>query len=131
MPAIVTSVSSVLLSLSFAGTKLLGPEKTSELFHLLGKVRQRRPYRNLRSLDEIEERIERGLKRLPIPVECLDQAMVAWHQLNLNGYPATLKIGMKLSPMMGHAWVVVGERVFIPVPGLEDYAVVGEFPPWS
>jgi hypothetical protein len=116
--------------MSFLGTKLIGLESTSKFFTMLGEVRRRNPFYRMRTVEDISKRLQEGLHRLPIPVECLDQAMVYWHELNLNGYPATLKIGLKLSPMMGHAWVESEGRIFVPVPGIEDDGVVGECPPW-
>ncbi len=125
-------MSAILLSLSFAGTKLFGPDRTAHAFTLAGKLRRRFPFRGRpREKSEIAARVERGLAYLPLQVECLDQAMVTWYQLNKRGHAATLKIGMKLSPLMGHAWVVSGADVFVTVPGLEDFAVVAEFEPWS
>jgi hypothetical protein len=131
-------MNAILLSLSFAGTKLLGPDRTARAFEVAGKVRKRLPIPLLsalrgrqRSRSEIAARVQRGLDLLPLPVECLDQAMVTWYQLNLRGHPATLKIGMKLSPLTGHAWVVSGDETFVVTPGLEDYAVVAEFDAWS
>lgn len=125
-------MNAILLSLSFAGTKLLGPDRTARAFELAGKARRKLPLRGrARSKSEIADHVQRGLDLLPLPVECLDQAMVTWYQLNLRGHPATLKIGMKLSPLSGHAWVVSGDDTFILTPGIEDYAVVAEFEPWS
>jgi hypothetical protein len=57
--------------------------------------------------------------------------MVTWYELNARGFEATLRIGMKLTPLSGHAWVVSGDETFVTTPGLEDYAVVAEFPPWT
>lgn len=125
-------MNAILLSLSFAGTKLLGPDRTARAFVIAGKVRRRLPLRGrMRPKAEIAERVKRGLDLLPLPVECLDQAMVTWYQLNRHGHPATLKIGMKLAPLSGHAWVVSGDETFVVTPGLEDYAVVAEFEAWG
>lgn len=124
-------MSAILLSLSFAGTKLFGPDRTARAFELAGKLRRRLPIPSrARGKGDIAARVTRGLSFLPLQVECLDQAMVTWYQLNKRGHAATLKIGMKLSPLMGHAWVVSGDDVFVTVPGIEDFAVVAEFEPW-
>ena len=80
--------------------------------------------------EQTVQRIERGLRWLPLPVECLDQAIVTWYALNLKGHAATMKVGMKLSPVSGHAWVACDGDTFVCVPGLEDFTVVAEFPPW-
>jgi hypothetical protein len=124
-------MSALLLALSFAGTKLLGPERTARAFSTVGRLRRRLKLRTQsRVPSEIDERVQRALRFLPLPVECLDQAMVTWYQLNVDGHPATLKIGMKLAPLAGHAWVVSRGETFVLVPGIEDFSVVAEFPPW-
>ncbi len=125
-------MSALLLGLSFASTKLLGPDRTARAFEALGRARVRVGLRGRRrDSQEVARRVQRGLDFLPLPAECLDQAMVTWYLLNTKGHPATLRIGMKLSPLSGHAWVVCGEETFVTVPGLEDFAVVAEFPPWD
>jgi hypothetical protein len=125
-------MSAILLTLSFAGTKTLGPDRTARAFELVGKVRRALPrLRRARSRAEVAARVERRLALLPLHVECLDQAMVTWYELNARGFEATLRIGMKLTPLSGHAWVVSGDETFVTTPGLEDYAVVAEFPPWT
>lgn len=122
----------VLLALSLAGTRWLGPERTAEAFARVGKLRLRAPrLRTARAPAAIAERVARGLALLPLPVECLDQAMVTWFRLNAAGHPATLRVGVKLTPLAGHAWVSLGDAVFVTTPGLEDYAVVGEYPPFA
>lgn len=124
-------MSAILLSLSFAGTKLLGPERTARAFTVAGKLARRVPRVTRPTPRQIAERVQRGLDLLPLPVECLDQAMVTWYQLNVRGHAATLKIGMKLSPLSGHAWVESGAEVFVTTPGIEDYTVMAEFAPWG
>ena len=115
-------MSAALLTLSFLGTKTLGIDRTVRAFAALGRHR---------SCAQVEQRIERGLRWLPLPVECLDQAIVTWYALNLKGHPATMKVGMKLTPVSGHAWVACRADTFVRVPGLEDFTVVAEFAPWQ
>jgi Transglutaminase-like superfamily len=123
-------MSATLLTLSFIGTRVLGLERTVRAFDAACRLGQRLPGgRQRRSTAEIAERVARGLKFTPLPIECLDQALVTWYCLNRGGYPAILQIGMKLSPVSGHAWVSCGDEHFVKVPGLEDFTVVAHFPP--
>lgn len=124
-------MSAALLTLSFVGTKTLGIDRTARAFAFLGRLRRRaRLHGRARSTAQVAQRIERGLRWLPLPVECLDQAIVTWYALNLKGHAATMKVGMKLSPVSGHAWVACNGDTFVRAPGLEDFTVVAEFPPW-
>lgn len=124
-------MSAHLLLLAFAGTKYLGPEKTTEAFKRLASARRLlRLDGRARSREQVKRRIERGLRWLPLPVECLDQAIVTWYLMNLKGHPATLRIGMRLSPMFGHAWVESNGEIFGGVPGIEDMAIVSEIEPF-
>ncbi|MEZ4257777.1 MAG: lasso peptide biosynthesis B2 protein [Polyangiaceae bacterium] len=123
-------MASHLLALSFVGTKVLGPERTAAAFRAVAKGKRRlRFWRAPRSLDDVRARVERGYRFLPLPVECLDQAMVTWYLLNAEGHPATLRIGMKLSPFLGHAWVESRGEVLGAIPGIEDMAIVSEIGP--
>jgi Transglutaminase-like superfamily len=122
-------MSAVLLSLSFISTKLFGLDKTANAIAYFVKFRKRLSSSvSTRNPKEIAEGVTRGLRFLPFPVECLDQALVTWYALNVAGHGATLKIGMKLSPVSGHAWVLCGSERFVLVPGLEDFTVVAEYP---
>jgi hypothetical protein len=121
-------MSAFLLTLSFISTKLFGLDKTATAITSLARLRKRwNSNVSSRSPTEIAERVNRGLKFLPFPVECLDQALVTWYALNVAGHGATLKIGMRLSPVSGHAWVLCGSERFVLVPGLEDFTVVAEY----
>jgi hypothetical protein len=121
-------MSAFLLTLSFISTKFFGLDKTATAITFLARLRKRwNSNVSSRSPTEIAERVNRGLKFLPFPVECLDQALVTWYALNVAGHDATLKIGMRLSPVSGHAWVLCGSERFVLVPGLEDFTVVAEY----
>lgn len=125
-------MTSHLLLLSLASTKLLGPERTCDLFRKVGRVRRVLHLGGRRaSHEDVRRRVSRGLAVLPLPIECLDQAVVTWYLLNVKGHAATLKVGMKLSPLLGHAWVESGEDVFGAIPGMEDMAVVSEVAPFA
>lgn len=124
-------MSATLLTLSFIGTKTLGLDRTARTLAALGRWRRRlRLAGPARTPAAVNARIERGLRFLPMPVECLDQALATWYALNLKGHPAVMKIGMRLTPVSGHAWVICGEETFVRTPGLEDFTVVAEFPAW-
>ena len=71
------------------------------------------------------------MQLLPLRIECLDQAIATWYVLNRHGHPAFLRIGMRLSPVAGHAWVMGNEQTFVRIPGMEDFTVVASYPPWS
>lgn len=71
------------------------------------------------------------MQLLPLRIECLDQAIATWYVLNRHGHPAFLRIGMRLSPVAGHAWVMCNEQTFVRIPGMEDFTVVASYPPWS
>lgn len=123
-------MSATLLTLSFISTRVLGLEKTVRAFAFACRLGRSLSWgRQRRSIAEIAERAIRGLNFTPFPIECLDQALVTWYYLNVGGYDATLRIGMKLSPVSGHAWVSCGGENFVKVPGLEDFTVVAQFPP--
>lgn len=121
-------MNAVLLVLSFLGTKFFGLDRTVRLVSGLG--RRCRPLFRAKPAADIAAGVQRGLRFLPFPIECLDQAIVTWYLLNLRGHTAALRVGMKLSPVSGHAWVVNGPQVFVTTPGLEDFTVVAEYPGW-
>ena len=83
------------------------------------------------SVEELADRAVRGMQLLPLRVECLDQAIVTWYALNRHGHPAALQIGMRLTPLSGHAWVTCGQQTFVKTPGMEDFTIVASYPPWS
>ncbi|MBK6694882.1 MAG: lasso peptide biosynthesis B2 protein [Myxococcales bacterium] len=121
-----------LFLLSLAGTRWLGPERTAELLRRLGTARRRVGLAGRHNTKEaVRARVLQALRRVPLPIECLDQALVTWYLLNLKGHPATLKIGMRLSPVIGHAWVDADGTLFGEIPGLEDFAIVNELLPWG
>lgn len=79
---------------------------------------------------ELARRALGGLGWLPMRIECLDQSLAIWYRLNRHGYPAELKIGMRLTPLSGHAWVECEDQTYVPTPGLEDFTVVASYPAW-
>jgi Transglutaminase-like superfamily len=121
-------MNALLLTLSFISTKFFGLDKTANAVTYLARLRKKFSFGNTnKTPTEIAENVNRGLRFLPFPVECLDQALVTWYALNVAGHEATLKIGMKLSPVSGHAWVLCGDERFVLVPSLEDFTVVAEY----
>jgi Transglutaminase-like superfamily len=121
-------MNALLLTLSFISTKFFGLDKTANAVTFVARLRKRFSFGSSKKKpSEIAESVNRGLRFLPFPVECLDQALVTWYALNVAGHEATLKIGMKLSPVSGHAWVLCGDERFVLVPGLEDFTVVAEY----
>jgi hypothetical protein len=121
-------MNALLLTLSFISTKFFGLDKTASAVTYLARLRKKFSFGTVnKTPSEIADKVNRGLRFLPFPVECLDQALVTWYALNVAGHGATLKIGMKLSPVSGHAWVLCGDERFVLVPGLEDFTVVAEY----
>ncbi len=121
-------MSAPLLCLSHFSTKLFGIDRTITLFRWLGKAGGRPSHA---TAEHLAERAIRGMQLLPLRIECLDQAIATWYVLNRHGHPAHLKIGMRLSPVSGHAWVTCNEQSFVRTPGMEDFTVVASYPPWS
>jgi hypothetical protein len=122
-------MSSFVLCLSHFSTKLFGLDRTVVLFRWLGRRGGRA--RSALSVEQLADRALSGMQMLPLRVECLDQAIATWFALNRHGHPAALKIGMRLSPLSGHAWVTCNGESFVKTPGMEDFTVVASYPPWS
>lgn len=122
------NMSAMVLSLSHLSTKLFGIDRTVRMFHWVGEKTKATP-RDINA-HAIAGRALRGLDMLPMRIECLDQAIAVWFSLNRHGHPAALKIGMRLSPLSGHAWVTCGDEVFVTTPGMEDFTIVAAYDPW-
>lgn len=121
-------MSAPLLCLSYLSTKMLGLDRTVSLFARMGRGRPRASAEG--TAQSHADGVTRGMQFLPLRIECLDQAIVTWYRLNRHGHPATLNIGMRLTPVSGHAWVICDEAVFVHTPGLEDFTVVATYAPW-
>lgn len=120
---------SVLYFISFLLTKFVGIDRTLKLFQFLGTRLRKMPH-SPKSMDQIEQDLLRSLQVVPVAAKCLDQAVIAWTLLNFYGYPAIFRIGISLSPVESHAWVVVKERVFVDTYNLADLRVVAEYSYW-
>jgi len=121
-------MSAPILCLSHFSTKLFGIDRTVTLFRWLGRIRGPGP--SNANAQHLADRAIRGMQLLPLRIECLDQAVATWYVLNRHGHPAFLAIGMRLSPLAGHAWVICNEQSFVRTPGMEDFTVVASYPPW-
>lgn len=117
------------LLLSHVSTKLLGLDRTVAMFRWLGRIPSLS--RTGQTATDLADRAVRGMQLLPLKVECLDQAISTWFALNRHGHPAFLRIGMRLTPVSGHAWVTCREQTFVTIPGMEDLTVVASYPPWE
>ncbi|MFN3892637.1 MAG: lasso peptide biosynthesis B2 protein [Beijerinckiaceae bacterium] len=124
-------MSAIVLSFSHLSTRLMGIDRTVRMFQWIGDWSRIKRNARRASPDEVARRALRGLNVLPMRVECLDQAVAVWFSLNRHGYPAFLKIGMRLSPLSGHAWVSCGDDTFVVTPGLEDFTVIAAYDPWA
>jgi hypothetical protein len=123
-------MSVAILSLSHLLTKLFGIDRTVRVFRWLGERTRAKHSPQRVSAADAAARALRGMNALPMRIECLDQAIAVWFSLNRHGHPAGLKIGMRLSPLSGHAWVTCGDDVFVTTPGMEDFSVVAAYDPW-
>ena len=123
-------MSVVVLSLSHLSTRVLGIDRTVRMFHWLGGRTRARSRATGVSAQTASARALKGLNILPMRIECLDQAIAVWFNLNRYGHPAALKIGMRLSPLSGHAWVTCGDDIFVTTPGIEDFTIVAAYDPW-
>lgn len=116
--------------LSFLFTKFLGLERTTRFFKALGLSFRRLGVFN-QDPDSLELKLKKSLEKVPLAAKCLDQAVVTWYVLNLHGHPAVLRIGLSLTPLESHAWVVLGDRIFVDTYNIDDLTVVAEYPAWS
>jgi len=123
-------MSAAVLSLSHLSTKLFGIDRTVRMFHWVGERTKVASRRDTMTAETVAARALRGLNILPMRIECLDQAIAVWFHLNRHGHPAVLKIGMRLSPLSGHAWVTCGDEIFVTTPGMADFTVVATYDPW-
>ena len=123
-------MSAPILCLSHFSTRLFGIDRTVTFFRWLGRVGGLGRASGATAAD-LADRAIRGMQLLPLRIECLDQAIATWYVLNRHGHPAFLRIGMRLSPVAGHAWVMCNEQTFVKTPGMEDFTVVASYPPWS
>lgn len=122
-------MNTLVLYFSYFSTKIFGIDRTAKFLTWLGR---RFPKKTVaRPINELADSAIRGIHLLPLRIECLDQAMATWFALNLHGYPAVLKIGMRLSPLSGHAWVTCNQETFVKTPGMEDFTEVASYAPWS
>jgi hypothetical protein len=124
-------MSAIVLSFTHLSTRLMGIDRTVRMFHWLGEKMRVRPAADRKDAREVAERALRGLNVLPMRIECLDQAIAVWSSLNRHGYPASLKIGMRLSPLSSHAWVTCQDETFVVTPGMEDFTVIAAYEPWA
>jgi len=122
-------MNALLLCLSHASTRLFGLDRTVNFFRWLGQFVRRRP--SDATAGALADRVLGGMQFLPLRIECLDQAIATWFVLNCHGYEAILQIGMKLSPLSGHAWVTCDAQTFIQTPGMEDFTTVASYPPFA
>jgi Transglutaminase-like superfamily len=130
LAGIAAFMSAPILCLSHFSTKLFGIDRTIPFFRWLGRACGPGRSSNA-SAQHLADRAIRGMQLLPLRIECLDQAVATWYVLNRHGHPAFLRIGMRLSPLSGHAWVMCSEQAFVRPPGMEDFTVVASYPPWS
>ncbi|MFM8269486.1 MAG: lasso peptide biosynthesis B2 protein, partial [Pseudomonadota bacterium] len=113
----------------FLSTKFLGLDRTLRFFRWLGRSLQKLGTFQEKP-DTLEQKLKASLEKVPVAAKCLDQAVVTWYLLNLHGHPASLKIGLSLTPLESHAWVVLGSRIFVDTYNIADLTPVAEYGPW-
>ena len=116
--------------LSFIGTKYFGLERTVLNMKKLG-LSLRRVFQFKQSVETIEQRLEKTLHQVPLSIKCLDQAVAFWFWFNLNGHRATLKLGVSLTPLESHAWVELGDKIYVRSTSIPDLKVVAEYGSWN
>lgn len=120
----------MLLSMSHLCSRWAGLDRTARWLQWLGqRTRVRRPQAVQAST--LAQGALSGMGYLPMRIECLDQSLAIWYQLNRHGYRAELRIGMRITPLSGHAWVVCDDQVYVHTPGLEDFSLVASYPAWD
>lgn len=122
---------SFLLTAAFFGTRYIGLDFTAKSFKSIGRLQKYHRLFIASTMEDLALKVERGLRLLPLPVRCLEQALTTWYLLNQHGFPATLKIGMSLTPLRSHAWVESGKRIFGDIAGLADFEVLAEYGEWT
>ena len=114
---------------SFFGTKFVGLENT-----ILALKKSGLFFRKMFSFNDSPENVSRKLgttlNRVPLAIKCLDQAIASWFWLNINGHGAILRIGVNLTPLESHAWVALGDKIFVKAPNIPDLNIVAEYGPW-
>jgi hypothetical protein len=125
-------VYSGLSALIFMGTKLKGPDFTAQTLQRLGRTQKAlRLHRRGRSIDSLQSAIGKSLDVLPLPLQCLERSLLTWYALNLHDHPASIKIGVTLTPLMSHAWVECQDQVFGDSDRCSDFTVIAEYPAWN
>lgn len=121
-----------LYTICFAINRLGGLGRTVKFLQWLGRGRRTRIPARMAELshEQIWQRLERGYRWLPLPVQCLEQALVGWYYFNRWGRPAELKIGLRLHPLYSHAWLECGSDTLGGIPGLDLLEVMATYPPW-
>lgn len=121
----------VLFVISYLGNRFGGLDRTIKGFERAGQLWRRLGLGGSLSPETIRARINASYGVLPLAVRCLDQAVVTWHLLNLNGHAAELKIGVTLAPFLSHAWVDLGSERFVDFVHIEDMQIVASYGPWQ
>lgn len=120
----------ILLSMSHLSARWAGIDRTVRWMSWLGKRTRKHRARSI-AAPIIADKALSGMTYLPMRIECLEQSLAVWYQLNRHGHPAELRIGMRITPLSGHAWVVCNDQTYVQMPGLEDFTVVANYPPWN
>ncbi len=121
----------LLIAVSYLSTKFVGLERTVAFFQRLGEKFRRAPSKCVQDPDALYRSVTKGYRWVPFAIRCLDQAVVTWFVLNINRHPATLKIGVTLSPLASHAWVELGEKIYVQSYLIEDMEVLANYPTWN
>ncbi len=98
----------------------------------LGRGKSGRAPRKIQELSNAElwRRLAQGYRWLPLPVQCLEQALIGWYFFNRYDRAATLKIGLRLHPLYSHAWLECDGEILGGIAGLDLMEVMADYEPW-
>lgn len=123
----------LLLSVSHLSTRWVGLDRSVRWLRWCGERARRANHVDDHPLPAptVAHKALRGLSYLPMRIECLEQSLAIWYDLNRHGHPAELKIGVRTAPQSAHAWVTCGDQTYVHAPGLEEYTVISSYPAWD
>jgi len=123
----------LLYTICFLLYRCSGLARAVAFLRWLGRGKERVAPKKVAALSHAElwQRLSQGYRWLPLPVQCLEQALIGWYYFNRYGRAAEMKIGLRLHPLYSHAWLECDGEVLGGIPGLELLEVMADYPPWQ
>jgi hypothetical protein len=115
----------------YVGTKFVSVDKTILSVQKLGLWLRQRGLKTTKSTAAIDSDIKKSYKLVPFRIVCLDLAIIYWFYFNLFGHKAILNIGLSIFPVFTHAWVQLGDEIFVDSELLADLSVTATYNPWN